>query len=90
MLCLLVANQNNRTSVLPEPAAQMTRGDKLAVPLCPPVICYTWDLLSLELCRRTLLLKELFCLEKHLGNGMIDTSQMLSQCHHCTGVAKFS
>lgn len=37
MLCLLVANQNNRTSMLPEPAAQMTRGDKLAVPLCPPV-----------------------------------------------------
>lgn len=23
--------------MLPEPAAQMTRGDKLAVPLCPPV-----------------------------------------------------
>lgn len=37
MLCLLDANQNNRTNVLPDTAAQMTRGDKLAASLCPPV-----------------------------------------------------
>lgn len=37
MLCLLIANQNNGTNVLPQPAAQMTRGDKLAAPSYPPM-----------------------------------------------------
>lgn len=87
VLCLLVANQNNGTNVLPEPAAQMTGGDKLAARLCPAVNVGSGLSGALQEDTQP---KELFCLEAHLGNGMKCTSQMPSQCHHCTGVAKFS
>lgn len=87
MLCLVVANQNNRTNVLPEPAAQMTRGDKLAAPLCPPV---TMGSALPGALQEDTAAERVFCLEEHLGNGMKCMNQMLSQCHHCMGVAKFS